>query len=267
MNYFLLHIVGWECCVDYTSSVDAVGFVAFCSSMALYLAPSQTFLGIWRAQAVGEFDFLPYVVSFTNCVLWTSYALLDPIGRAPTLVSNAIGAVLELSYVCVYARYADRSKRASCLCAMIVAAIFVSVVDVLGFAVVGRAGFPKIGDDSRGMSFIGLVAALLNIAMYVSPLSVVSTVIETRSVRYMPLGLTLAMLFTSTTWISYSVMVGDLVVFVPNFIGLVLGVLQLTVYSHYLKVETLATISQKQLDATEQKRPLIDASHCGYSCI
>ena len=49
----------------------------------------------------------------------------------------------------------------------------------------------------------------------------------------MPLGLTVGGLCCSLSWTIYSVLVGDILVFLPNILGDILGILQLLVYLRY----------------------------------
>ena len=79
--------------------------------------------------------------------------------------------------------------------------------------------FPKLPGDTRPASFIGIVAAVLNTAMYAAPLNVARLVVETQSVEFMPLGLTLGTCACSVCWTTYALLVGDASILVPNLFG------------------------------------------------
>mmetsp|Transcript_166619 Transcript_166619/g.319823 ORF Transcript_166619/g.319823 Transcript_166619/m.319823 type:complete len:135 (+) Transcript_166619:65-469(+) len=87
--------------------------------------------------------------------------------------------------------------------------------------------------DTLQTDFMGVLCLLINILMYGAPLGVVRQVIRTRSVEFMPLGLSLFTLMCSSSWFVYSFLVSDLWIFVPSASGVVLGILQLIIYSMY----------------------------------
>ena len=55
------------------------------------------------------------------------------------------------------------------------------------------------GTDSRSQ-FVGIVADVVTVAMYASPLSVMHTVVTTKSVEFMPLPLSLNVLTNALAW-------------------------------------------------------------------
>ena len=63
-------------------------------------------------------------------------------------------------------------------------------------------------------------------AMYAAPLNVVRLVARTKSVEFMPLGLTVGTLACSVAWTAYALLVADLSILVPNLCGDVLGVVE-----------------------------------------
>jgi solute carrier family 50 protein (sugar transporter) len=82
---------------------------------------------------------------------------------------------------------------------------------------------------------VGYVADVLNIAMYSSPLAVMSTVVRTRSVEFMPLGLSLGTLGCAASWSVFAIYVGDATILIPNILGVALALAQLALYARYYK--------------------------------
>ena len=68
------------------------------------------------------------------------------------------------------------------------------------------AGF-SCEDGAGACRWLGTLAVVLNIIKYSAPLSVMKRVIETRSVTYMPIHLTLACLCCSLSWGWYGIVV------------------------------------------------------------
>eukprot|EP00930_Biecheleria_cincta_P016208 TRINITY_DN13276_c0_g1_i1.p1 TRINITY_DN13276_c0_g1~~TRINITY_DN13276_c0_g1_i1.p1 ORF type:complete len:108 (-),score=8.03 TRINITY_DN13276_c0_g1_i1:41-364(-) len=88
-------------------------------------------------------------------------------------------------------------------------------------------------EDSIQTEALGLICVAFNIMMYAAPLGIVKRVVQTGSVEYMPLGLSVCTLLCSSTWTAYSLMVSDIWLLIPNASGVVLGVAQLIIYSWF----------------------------------
>ncbi|MCO5595041.1 hypothetical protein L7F22_049078 [Adiantum nelumboides] len=86
--------------------------------------------------------------------------------------------------------------------------------------------------DRRAL-FVGTIAAVLNTAMYAAPLAAMKNVIETKSVESMPFLLSLCTLINSCLWAIYGILKKDPFIIVPNALGVVFGILQLTLYARY----------------------------------
>jgi hypothetical protein len=71
--------------------------------------------------------------------------------------------------------------------------------------------------------------------MYSSPLAVMSTVVRTRSVEFMPLGLSLGTLGCAASWSVFAIYVGDATILIPNILGVALALAQLALYARYYK--------------------------------
>ena len=61
------------------------------------------------------------------------------------------------------------------------------------------------------------------------------TVIRTRSVEFMPLGLSVGTLACASAWTVYAVYVGDATILVPNALGVLLALAQLALYAWFAR--------------------------------
>jgi solute carrier family 50 (sugar transporter) len=73
--------------------------------------------------------------------------------------------------------------------------------------------------------------------MYAGPLTIITTVLRSRSVEYMPLPLTLGTILCSSSWLGYGLVVEDVAIIVPNAGGTVLGIMQIALYMCYVNTE------------------------------
>ena len=225
------------CAAASTSTLlNVVGWAGCASAWLLFIAPMVTMRQILRAGSIGDFSPLPYLISMLQCFLWTVYALpwVTPCKTQP-LVTNGVGTVLELGYVVVFTVYSPRPGRmlATALAMVAVGGAFTA----FALLVAPRFDIPRWPDKtaSAQTTVLGWTCSVLNVAMYAAPLSVVRTVIRRRSVRNMPLLLTIGCGLCSSCWAAYALLSKppDLFILAPNVAGLGLFAVQVTVYRCY----------------------------------
>ncbi|XP_057994919.1 bidirectional sugar transporter SWEET5-like [Hevea brasiliensis] len=245
-----------------------------------------TFVKIIKQKAVQDFKADPYVATVLNCAMWSFYGL--PIVKEDSILVttiNAVGLLIELIYVCIFFIFSPNHKRVCYNCnihtmetytrnevitithmlcfyghlqrriaiALTVEVIFVAVVILISIVALST---PK----KRAM-FVGILCIILNIIMYVSPLTVMvrflvcsacniihyylvnkilffllqRMVIKTKSVKYMPFFLSLASLCNGIIWVVYALLKFDLNVVLPNGLGAISGLIQIILYAKYRK--------------------------------
>lgn len=177
---------------------------------------------MYREKSSGQFSDTPYVVALANCVLWIIYTLKQP-GRIQPLVTNGFGAVCQITYVVFFLALHPANKRKILMLKMLV-------------LVIGGAALLAVAqsmEEAASINVIGITADIFNAGMYAAPLGAIGTVVQTRSVDSMPLGLTLGCLFASIMWGTYAKWVGDGFMGLPNDAGLMLGIAQVIIYMKY----------------------------------
>ncbi|XP_057862294.2 bidirectional sugar transporter SWEET1 [Cryptomeria japonica] len=193
----------------------------------LFLAPAITFYRVIKKGSTEEFSGLPYVTALFNCLLYTWYGL--PLVTSHNIlvsISNGIGAALEITYVTLYLVYAPPKYRTKIL--------VLFVAELVLFAAIVVISLTLLHHTPRSL-FVGVIAATLSVCMYAAPLSIMRTVIQTKSVEFMPFFLSLFVFLCSLSWFIYGIIGRDLFVAVPNGLGTVLGVTQLVLYAIYRK--------------------------------
>lgn len=72
---------------------------------------SPTFVDIVKRKSVGDYSGIPYICTLLNCLLWVVYGL--PVVELQVLVVtiNAAGVVIEMIYIGLYLKNAQRSVR------------------------------------------------------------------------------------------------------------------------------------------------------------
>jgi solute carrier family 50 (sugar transporter) len=210
--------------VNQVSTVEEVESVfGMLLAFTLFLAPIPTIRTIHKEKDTKEFSSDPYVSGILNCGVWVIYALpsVTP-NRTTPLVTNFIGFLMEMAYCLAFYKYCNarntrRFKRS----------FGPSVLFLLFMLLFPFVFCAKPSDASDG---IGVVAAILNIGMYASPLTIMKQVWDSKSVQYMPLHLSVATFFCSFAWMCYGITVNDKPIMICNITGTLLGAAQIALY-------------------------------------
>ncbi|KAG0575878.1 hypothetical protein M758_5G036700 [Ceratodon purpureus] len=203
-----------------------LGILGNITAICLFVSPIPTFIKIFKKKSVGDYSGIPYVATLLNCLLWTTYGLPWVKMQALVVSVNAAGTVLALIYIALYLTYAQKSIRMKVMT--------LSLAVVVGFIGVLVLVLEVVPDKEKRKLIIGTLAVVFSILMYASPLTIMRTVIKTRSVKYMPFLLSLFNFLNGVVWTGYAFIGGiDIFIVIPNGLGALSGVLQLALYAFY----------------------------------
>ncbi|KAI4367842.1 hypothetical protein MLD38_016466 [Melastoma candidum] len=202
----------------------AVGIIGNIISILVFISPIKTFWWVAKNGTTDRYKGEPYITTLLSTSLWSFYGILKPGGLLIVTV-NAVGAVMQLIYVSLFLIYSpkDRKVRLMKLSGLLNVGFLGTVVAVTLLAMHG----------SMRLTFVGILCAGLTICMYAAPMSVMKTVIQTKSVKYMPFLLSFFLFLNGSIWSTYAVLVKDLYIAVPNGVGFVLGSAQVILYVIY----------------------------------
>lgn len=205
-----------------------VGILGNVIALGLFLSPVPTFVRICKKGSVEQFSPVPYLATLLNCMFWVVYGL-PVVHPHSTLVLtiNGSGLVIELSYVLLFIIYSHGSNRLRVLVMLASEVAFVALVAVLVIAFAHTLAL-------RAM-IIGILCVLFGTMMYAAPLAVMKLVIQTKSVEFMPLFLSLASFFNGLCWTTYALIRFDLYITIPNALGVLFSIGQLVLHVMYYK--------------------------------
>ncbi|KAG6657966.1 bidirectional sugar transporter SWEET1-like [Carya illinoinensis] len=221
------------------------------TALFLFLAPIITFKRIIQNKGTEKFSGVPYVMTLLNCLLsaWYGLPFVSPNNLLVSTI-NGSGAAIELIYVAIFLIYAPKREKAK------IFGIFSFVVLVFSIVALVSLLALKAG-NTRGM-FCGFAASIFSIIMYASPLSIMRTVIKTKSVEFMPFFLSLSVFLCGTSWFVFGLLGRDPFVFVQNGLGCGLGLAQLILYFIYRGNKATATVEPIDIEPAETGLPKED---------
>uniref|UniRef100_A0A7N0ZTH9 Bidirectional sugar transporter SWEET n=1 Tax=Kalanchoe fedtschenkoi TaxID=63787 RepID=A0A7N0ZTH9_KALFE len=218
-------------------------------SFLVFLAPVPTFYTIYKKKSSDGFQSIPYIVAFFSASLLLYYAFLKK--NAFMIISiNAIGCVIELIYLTIFLIYASRKSRM-----FTIKLILAANVGALGLIIIITIAFIKT--NATRVTIVGWSCAIINVAVFAAPLSIMKQVITTKSVEFMPFWLSFFLTLCATAWFFYGLFVKDWYIATPNVLGFIFGIAQMTLYMIYknAKPESIKmnSVEQDEENAIDQK--------------
>uniref|UniRef100_A0A7C9D8Y0 Bidirectional sugar transporter SWEET n=1 Tax=Opuntia streptacantha TaxID=393608 RepID=A0A7C9D8Y0_OPUST len=211
--------------------VFAVGLLGNLISFMVFLAPLPTFIRIFKKKTTEGFQSLPYVAAIFSCMLWIYYAMLK--GNDVLLETiNTIGVVIEAIYIVVYITYAPKPARMFTVKLLLFFnfGAFSTTVLLCHYFLKGQTR----------LQVFGWICVAFSISVFAAPLSVIRTVIRTKSVKYMPFNLSFCLVLTATIWFFYGLLQKDVYITLPNVVGFLFGMAQMILYGIYRKYDKMA---------------------------
>lgn len=217
------------------------------------LSGVPTALKIVRDRDAKNFSPVPYIIGVFNCSMWAYYSVIamEEMGQNlwSNLEINIIGLVIFGSYTIPFLAFSrDRTR--------VIGQLLLSLLATVGSIwifenLVGDP--PKLkwnfhfGGDNVPLkaSLCGVLTVTLNAILYGSPLVQLQLVVRTKSVEFMPFGMSLLTFIISCIWTTQGFALGNITVLIPNLLGVLLGAAQLTLYAMYCNNTPLATSVDK----------------------
>lgn len=158
-----------------------------------------------------------FVAGAVQCTLWIMYMCDKLDTMAIPFLVNIFGATLNTSFVACYWYFSKGDQRK-----VLQAQIF-ALVPTIPFAI---AVWVYEGENA----LVGYFAMTVNVLMLFGPLAAAGQVIKKRSNEGMILAQLVLIFLSSVVWFSYGLYIFDIPIMVPNGLGILFGILQITLY-------------------------------------
>ncbi|CAL4888274.1 unnamed protein product [Urochloa decumbens] len=237
-----------------------IGIIGNGTALVLFLSPVPTFIRIWKKGSVEQYSPVPYVATLLNCMMWVMYGLPLVHPHSMLVITiNGTGMAIELTYVTIFLLYSSGAARRKVLLLVAAEIAFVGAVAALVLTLAHT--------HERRSMIVGILCVLFCIGMYAAPLSVMKMVIQTKSVEYMPLFLSLASLANGICWTAYALIRFDLYITIPNGLGVLFAVAQLILYAIYYKsTQEIIEARKRKADQVAMTEIVVDGktnNHAG----
>ncbi|CAD6247257.1 unnamed protein product [Miscanthus lutarioriparius] len=232
----------------------AIGVIGNGTALVLFLSPVPTFIRIWKKGSVEQYSPIPYVATLLNCMMWVLYGLPVVHPHSMLVITiNGAGMAIQLTYVTLFLLYSAGAVRRKVVLLLAAEVAFVGAVAALVLTLAHT--------HERRSMVVGIFCVLFGTGMYAAPLSVMKMVIQTKSVEYMPLFLSLASLVNGICWTAYALIHFDLYITIPNGLGVLFAVAQLVLYAIYYKnTQKIIEARKRKTDQVAMTEVVVDGS-------
>jgi solute carrier family 50 (sugar transporter) len=183
--------------------------------ISMQVSSIRTAFEIYTNKAVGQLSPIPFLSLLTNCSVWVVYGSLK--SDFTVLVPNLTGLVAGLFASIIYHYYAVTGIPGRYL--------VLSTVIIAFSLAMGLAHNDKL---------LGNIGVCMAVFLMGSPLATLRTVIRDRSTVAMPFYTSMATWMNALSWSLYGIIIAhDVIIYLPNVIGLVLASVQLSLFAFY----------------------------------
>jgi len=203
----------------------------------LYLAPAAAVRKAVREKNVCDLNPLPLALMTLVTVSWLAYgmAIRDPY----VALSNLPGAWISLAYNIAILPVLQQEINPRQL-RLMQTVLMTGAASVLSLWTLLRFG--SVASTSTACTILGMFASALTVILFGSPLSTLGRVLQTKNAVSILGRLTVAQITNSLLWTLYGFTVQQVFVWGPNLVGLILGLVQLSLKMIYPSLDDTCAI-------------------------
>lgn len=200
--------------------VQFCGVAAPVASVFLSLSSFPTIRNILKKKSVGDLPLLPYSSLVANASIWAAYGILKR--EIKLWPCNILGVVLGLYYFRSFVKYSPKTSTT-------LPGSVSQHVQAAATGMVGSLAVATILSREKAASILGKLGVGVCIALFASPLAALKTVIKKKSAESIPLPFAVATTVNCLFWFVSGVFdMKDINVWLPNGLGLLCGLLQIS---------------------------------------
>ncbi|PRP84970.1 PAS sensor protein [Planoprotostelium fungivorum] len=199
---------------EHPGLLGLVSVIATFLSIGLCASPYKSIRDIQTTGTTGTVPWLPLFFNLFNSILASLYGYVS--GNSTVLYVNTINIFTSSYFVFIY--YVYSKDKNNVLMWLSGGALFVLA---LLYHISVRV------DTESAQTHIGIISNLFTLCMFAAPLATMGTVIRTRDASSIIKLLAITSFACSVSWLIFGLMVEDIYIQLPNFVGLILSGLQI----------------------------------------
>ena len=217
------------------------------ASFILALSPVPLIWRVLKTKEVGGFKPEAFIVAIPFGIANGTYSIYS--GQTVSFISTMITFLLYSVYLGIFTRFSSQSSKRS-----IYRKVVIAIVLGAFFTGVGPAVFRIVNSTDSGnewlannggvekfiTTWLGICATISVTLLLSGQVPAMIEVFKTRDARPISLEMTLGGLFASMAWMTYAALIQDVYYTVSNGLGVLCGLILLTLKFMYRKPKTVA---------------------------
>jgi len=208
---------------------DVVGVSATVTTVLQFLSGVSVCAVYYKRKTTGDTSCLTFLAGVCMSSVCYNYGVL--VHNTTLQTVNTTGLVLQTLYTVVFYTYSSHRARTGRMMGLAV----VFILSVQAYVISEE-------DISIARTRVGLLGALLSITYSSAPLANLPTVFKTRNTETLPYYLILATVLATAQWTLYGVIIEDNIIKIPNFVGFIAALLQLSFFCCFNSNKSVKTI-------------------------
>jgi uncharacterized protein with PQ loop repeat len=229
-----------------------VSIIGTISSCAMQLSPIPVMIRIRKSRDVGFYRPDPFIIGVCFGLVNGTYSIYS--NQLVSAISTGIGLILYSIYLILFVYY-SKSKHPILkrTCIFVGLSVFLTAIGPVVFILVNRSSsgeqwFTEHGGLDKFIStWLGVCATLSVVLLFSGQLTNLVEVVKKKDARSISLSMALGGLFCSIAWAVYASLILDPFYMTANGIGVVSGIVQLTLKKKFKEKPTVVSDS----DSTE----------------
>ena len=195
------------------------GWIGTALALYFYIAPVVPFYKLIKGQMTWkESPGILLLCSFLNCILWSDYGLIR--NQFSIYFANGIGGTITLIYITIFLIHlADRKILLSLFYNFFLICCIVEIYFIFYYLVPYQT--------------TGIIANIFNVLMYAAPGEKIYQICKGASYQLIPIWSTIGGAACSTSWMCYGFYQGDILVIIPNALGILASIVQIVFFIIY----------------------------------
>ncbi|EAN34251.1 Sugar efflux transporter for intercellular exchange family protein [Theileria parva strain Muguga] len=194
-----------------------VKFGAVLSSALTQMIPLNLILTIRKNNSTRNLKCLNFVTSAVSSLSWSLYGILSK--NVILIISNFPGAIINLIGIWMFVKYCSDQNEKFILSVSSKISFALCVILLVLFFILTSTTF---------LTVVGLIGGSLLAMSYLSPLFSFKEILESRNTSTMPTEISLGNFISSFFMFCYGFIIWDMLVIAPSFLGVISGLIQLT---------------------------------------
>lgn len=196
---------------------------ALTSSVIATLSPLRVVFAMKDARSTLTYAPYPFFMIFGAAFQWCIYGSLaffvtHNYGFLILVYSNCFGVVMGVYYSYTYFTQCSHKERLQQFKYNATAVFATYMLEMLAVLFCSH---------TRVLFFVGTMSASMSVLVTAAPMGDLSYILKTRDISSIPSDVVLCGLVCSSLWLCCALMLRDMWILVPNFLGLILGTVQL----------------------------------------